>query len=238
MPKELKRQIFELRFSPTHAFFDHRSQLLDVLYWDRQTKKKNFEHWQLTDNRVEVFDADRNRTFFFSYQNCGFSCENAPTDHYAKDQLIKYVRLAFGVVGEYIEEIRRVGFRDTRIFPVRDFDILATSLTGRFLKTDDPLFASLNASVIDVQLFPIIFKQGKNSFQITVGPTKKQQLAQQLWGDDPNLPEQALWVDVDYYAVQPAADDVDKYVSEFLNKSHETQASVFQAFSELIKAEE
>lgn len=230
----LKRQVFELRFAPTHAFFDHRSQLLDVLYWDKQTKKKNFEHWQLNDNRIDVFDADNKRRFFFTFHNCGFSCENAPTENYVKEQLSKFVKLSFGVLGKYIEEVRRIGFRDTRIYPVRDFDALTVLLLKRFVKTDDRIFRELNASFTDLQLFPLIFKQGKNGFQITLGPTKKEQLAGQLWGADPDLPEQSLFVDVDYYAIQPAVGEgVDRYVSEFLNKAHETQQKIFQEMTAL-----
>jgi hypothetical protein len=239
MPRNLRRQIFELRYAPTHNFFDHRSALLDTLYSDRQTRQKNFEHWQLTDNRVDVFDTDKKRTFFVSFHNCGFSCDDPPSNNYAKDQLVKYVRLAFGVIGEYVEEIRRVGFRETQVLAVRDIETLRESLLNRFIRTDDGLFGGINATVSDLQLFPIVFKQGQNNFQITMGPTDKAQLETQLWGSDPQLPEKALYVDIDYYSVKPFVDRTpDRHITEFVTNAQDTQGRILQELSALAEGEE
>jgi hypothetical protein len=201
MSDNLVRQIFELRFSPFADFFDRRSALLDVLYSDRKTKHKNFDHWQLAPNRVAVFDADHKREFFFSYQNCGFSCADPPTANYVRDQLQKYLRLSLQALGDPLEEVLRVGFRETTIVPVEDFDRLRDVLVKVFLKTDNAFFTSLGASIADLH-FPIVFKRGSDRFQITLGPAQKNEL-EATWGKDSSLPERALYLDVDYYTTEP-----------------------------------
>lgn len=227
MDKPLKRDTFELRFFPIAAFFGRKSELLDLLYRDPKTRKHNFEHWQFEENRIILFDADKSRVFSFSFQNCQYQCENPATDGFARDQILKYAGTSLEFFGDKIETILRIGYRQTQVFPVDDFDKLSQLLAETFIKTDNILFKSLEAPIVDVQLFPTVFKHGANRFQITLGPVKSEQL-KALWGADATFPEQALFLDVDYYAVQPkgATDDLRHYVVEFLGKANEILAKV------------
>ncbi len=234
MSKTLRRQVFELRFFPLASFFDSKSSLLDELYRDPKTKKKNFEHWQVLDHRITVFDADKSRAFFFSFQNCAFTCLNPPTENYVRDQVLRYVGISLEHFEDKMENIIRAGFRETRIVPIKDFDELSQALTKNFIRTDSPFFQTLGSPVYDLTLFPIIFKHGSNKFQITLGPTKKEEL-KMLWGEEGDFPDQALFLDVDYYAVQPqVTSDYKTFVGEFLVKARETLAKISESAEKVI----
>lgn len=225
MNKNLVRQIFELRFPPLIGFFDRQSALLDALYSDRKTKRKNFEHWQLGSNRIDVFDADQKRAFFFSFQNCGFSCGDPPTANYLRDQLQKYLRLSLQALGDPLEEILRVGFRETTIVPVEDFNRLRDTLVEVFLRTDNAFFTSLGAPIADLH-FPIVFKRGSDSFKITLGPAQKNEL-EATWGKDSGLPERALYLDVDYYTTEPqTTPDPVTHATNFITKAQAMQNKI------------
>jgi len=213
------------------AFFDSKSKLLDLLYKDSKTKKNNFEHWQLTDDRVILFDADKSRNFFVSFQNCGYTRFNAPTENYARDQILKYAGEVFDYFGDAIETVLRVGYRETRVNPVEDFDSLSQRLIQNFVKTDGSFFKSLNCPMYDVALFPMVFKHGSNKFQVTLGPMKKDQL-QTVWEGGDDLPDQALFADVDYYAIQPPRPaNLRNYVAEFLSKARDVNAKIVGDFT-------
>jgi hypothetical protein len=125
-----------------------------------------------------------------------------------------------------IETIFRVGYRETRITPVKDFDNLSQRLIQTFVKTDSSFFQALNTPMYDLALFPMVFKHGFNKFQITLGPMMKDQL-QTTWNSGGDLPEQGLFCDVDYYAVQPARpDNLRSYVAEFLAKARDVDSRI------------
>lgn len=236
MSKHLTRDIFELRFPPMITFFDRRSGLLEALYRDAKSGKNNFEHWQLEDGRVSVFDEDNSRTFSFSFHNCVFACKNPPTEHYTRDQVLRYVGGAAEYLGDKIGPIQRAGFRETQVFPARDFGKLAKALIDAFIKPDNPLFRVGEARPVDLSLFPLVFTHGPNKFQANFGPARREEL-RTLWGEDKDLPDQALFLDVDYYAVQPkVSDGVQQYVSQFLAKAREAQQSVSEELRRLAEA--
>ena len=238
MNKVLIRQILELRFFPTHNFFDHRSAVLDALYKDKRTKKKHFEHWRMSNNHIEVFDKDRKRAFFFSFRNCGFRCEDPPTANYFGEQLQKYLGLSFEVLGEYIEGVQRIGFRSKRVIPVIDPGKVRDALVKNFLRTESSFYKAVGATIEDVQLFPIVFKQGSNKFQVTTGPAKAEQL-EDLWGKDANLPEQALWLDMDYYAVEPKVQiELPTYIANFLVKAQTAETTVLTEIRRAVLGQE
>ena len=217
----LKRETFELRFFPIAVFFGHQGDLLDSLYRDPKTKKNNFEHWQWNQNQIILFDADKSRSFMCSYQNCAYTSTNPPTANFAHDQILKYFRSVADFFGDRLDNIQRIGLRQTHIVPVKDFDELAKRLANEFVKLDNPLIESLGGSVADLKLFPLVFKHGANKFQVTLGPTRKEEL-RPLWSEDAEFPDQALFLDVDYYAIQPKVIEVERYVAEFLVKARET----------------
>lgn len=236
MATPLKKQVFELRFFPIAVFFDRKSELLDLLYRDPKTKKKHFEHWQFNPDWIRLFDQDESRSFQVSYQNCVYFTLRPPTDNYARDQILRYVGETVEFFGDKIDQVLRVGFRETTLFPVKAFDDLAELLVQTFVKTDSSFFQALGAPMYDLQLFPMVFKHGQNRYQITLGPTPKEQLLA-LWGVDSKLPDQALFLDVDYYALQPTiTSDLRSYVAEFLNKERDINAKVLTDLSENILA--
>lgn len=238
MNKVLIRQILELRFPPFHVFFDHRSAILEALYKDKKTKKKHFEHWRLSNNRVDAYDKDRKRAFFFSFRNCGFRCEDPPTANYFGEQLQKYLGLSFEVLGEYIEGVQRIGFKSTRVIPVSDLGKVRDAFVRNFLKTESSFYGAVGATIEDVQLFPIVFKHGSNKFQVTTGPAKAEQL-EDLWGSDTDLPEQALWLEVDYYAVQPKVQiELTAYIADFLAKAQKAETTVLTEIRRAVLGQE
>jgi|SRR5208337_568079 len=226
MTKPYTRQVFELRYLPLFRFFDCRSKLLEELYRDPKTKKNNFEHWQLGADRVHLFDADQKRAFFVTFSNCGFTCENPATEGFSKDQIMKYMTLTSEVIGENIEEIQRVGFRQIRVVPVEDLQDTKRLLKEVFIRTDSQFFRELESPIVDFTLLPLVFKHGDHSFQITLGPATKQELEQRL-GSISDLPETSLYFDVDYFSLKPNfTRGLRLGISDFLNHSHETLGKI------------
>jgi hypothetical protein len=226
MAKPFVRQVFELRYFPLFRFFDSRSKLLGNLYRDPKTKKNNFEHWQLRDSRVDLFDADQKRFFFVSYQNCGYQCQDPPSENYSKDQILKYMALTSEVIGDDVEDVQRIGFRETRVVPVDDLQNTKKLLKEGFLRTDSQFFAELDSKLIDFTLLPLVFQRGEHKFQITLGPATKAE-AQLRVGDASELPEEALFLDVDYFSLQPDfKNGLRPTISDFLNKSHGILATI------------
>jgi predicted nucleic-acid-binding Zn-ribbon protein len=228
MAKPFVRQVFEIRYFPLFQFFDNRSKILGNLFRDPKTKNNNFEHWQLRDSRVDFFDADQKRVFFVSYQNCGYQCQDPPSENYSKDQILKYMTLTSEVIGEDIEEVQRVGFRETRVLPVDDLQNTKKLLREGFVRTDSPFFAALDSKLTDFTLLPLVFQRGEHNFQITLGPATKAE-AQLRVGDISDLPEDALFLDVDYFSLKPDfKNGLRPSISDFLNKSHATLATIRQ----------
>jgi hypothetical protein len=232
----LKKQIFELRFFPIATFFDRRSELLDLLYYEQKTRKKTFEHWQLSPDKIRLFDQDGDRSFLASFQNCAFSVTNPPTYNYARDQILKYVGETIDFFGDKIDSVLRFGFREVVVTPVREFDELSQLLVQNFVRTDSSFFQSLGSPVYDLTLFPMIFRHGSNQYQITVGPTSREQLFG-LWGEALDLPEQSLYLDVDYYSLTPKiTGELRTHVAEFLTKAREINSKISLDISENILA--
>jgi len=235
MSEEIKRDIFEIRFFPVPAFFSRKSDLIELLYRDAKTKQNNFEHWQLTEDRVTLFDEDKRRLYQISYKNIAYSIIQPATENYARDQIQKYFGLTADHFEDKIEKIQRVGFRQTRVITIKDFDEVKDQIVKNFIKTDNAVFQAVGNQIADVQVFPTVFKHGANRFQITLGPAMKDQL-KILWGSDWEFPEQALFVDVDYFAVEPRIpnNDLKGYVAEFIAKAKDIQSKVFPEVSETI----
>jgi hypothetical protein len=228
MAKPFVRQVFELRYFPLFQFFDSRSAILSNVFRDPRTKKNNFDHWQLRENRVDFFDADQKRIFYVSYQNCGYQCENPPTENYSKDQILKYMTLVTEVIGDDIEEVQRIGFRETRVYSVEDYQNLKKLLRETFIRTDSQFFKELDAKLTDFTLLPLVFQHGDHEFQVTLAPATKAE--QQLRvGNASDLPDEGLFLDVDYYAIKPNfKNQLKPSIADFLNKSHDTLATIHQ----------
>ena len=147
---------------------------------------------------------------------------------------MKFFGIVADTLGDELGNIQRIGFRETQVFPTNNFDELSENIVKAFIKSDNPFFEALNAKIQDVQLFPVIFRHGKNKFQITLGPMEKVQL-QQMWGPSEDLPDNALYLDVDYYSIQPdRTSDLKLLVADFINKAREIDSKVHVGITDAV----
>src|SRR5260221_4054556 len=233
MAKPFVRQVFELRYEPLVQFFDRRSELLGRIFKDSKTKQPNFQHWQLRDSRVDFVDADQMRMFIVTYRNCGYQCDDPPSENYAKDQILKYVTAASEVIGEDFEVIQRIGFREIQVFPVEDLQPIKKLLKENFIQTDTPFFRALNANLDDFTVLPLVFRKGDHSFQITLGPASKDDIAMRV-GNVADMPDAALYADIDYYSIGPQLKPGFRTtIADFLNRSHDTVTTIREQLTQM-----
>src|SRR5262245_8736896 len=116
----IRKSIFEMRYEPQPHFFDKRGGILEELYRDSPTAQPNVTHWQLRDNRVDVFEPDYDRICFVSFRNSGYQVEHQPSGNYFREQLRKYMRIP--VEHLRMSRLSRIGIRLGFVHTVRSFD--------------------------------------------------------------------------------------------------------------------
>jgi hypothetical protein len=193
----IRRSIFEMRYEAQPHFFDKRGAVLEQLFRDPSSEKPNFTHWQLRDNRVDVFEPDYDRLCFVSFRNSGYHIEYQPSDNFFRDQLRKYMRVPVEALG--IRHLKRIGIRVGFVHPVRSFDDTVKRITRALYRTNDSRFVDLTKDIVDIQGVPFVCKEGRYAFRITAGAMKLAEYEQlNVFNRTEGLPEFSLWMDIDY----------------------------------------
>ena len=72
-----------------------------------------------------------------------------------------------------------------------------------------------DGDLVDVG-FPLNFVSGEDFFNVVTGPMEKGQ-SQQFFGDDEDLPQSAIYIDVDYFRRDFSSDLRQRNVLEFID---------------------
>ena len=217
----IRKSIFEMRYEPQPHFFDRRGSILEQLFRDSPSDKPNFTHWQLRDNRVDVFEPEYDRICFVSFRNSGYQIEYQPSGNYFRDQLGKYMRVPLDHLRP--SRLLRVGIRLGFVHPVRSFDETVKQIVRALYRTDDTRFVDLTKDLVDVQAIPFVCKEGAYAYTITSGAMRQVEYEQKkFFNKTDGLPEHSMWVDIDYAATDlDLGKDPHRRVMEFVEHAEQ-----------------
>src|SRR6266852_924008 len=83
-------RVVEIRFKPNGRILDYRGQWAQAI-----AEHLKVPEWQITDNRLDVFDKSEARRFFLAFRDCGATIKDAPTETYFLDHAVKFLEFIF-----------------------------------------------------------------------------------------------------------------------------------------------
>ena len=193
----LSTQLVEIRYKPNSKILDHRGSLADSI-----SNHMGLTEWLITENRVDIFRADKKERGFVAFRNAGFTLIDAETTELFLDRANKFVRFAFAQ-SPFADPlfVERIGVRAQIAVPFNDsFENLLERYSTRFASLSVEAANVLDASLIDMG-FALNFSTRDGRLNVNTGPMGQTQLRQFLDRDeDLSLPDVALYADLDYWS--------------------------------------
>ncbi|MEX1014383.1 MAG: hypothetical protein WDZ80_04450 [Candidatus Paceibacterota bacterium] len=225
MKKILSKHLVEIRYTPNARILDKRGETAESL------SSALLNYWNISTNRIDFLSKDNESVrAFFSYKNLGFlSSYPNETDYFIEESknLIKSAWTHFPA-----DKIRRIGVRSTYAIPVKDFTIAFETYKDKFLKLSDADIKQFGGDLVDIG-FPLNFVSGENFFNIVTGPMEKEQL-KQFFGDIDDLPDSAIYIDVDYFRKDFSSEMRQRNVLEFIENGVKRAKSISDTISSLV----
>jgi len=190
----ISESIFEIRYTPNSKILDYRGTWAELV-----SHLMELSEWNITGNRIDVFDKEMNRRAFVSFKNAGVVIKNTPTKNYFPEQGNKLLRFLFKQepFGDPLW-VGRIGVRSR----------FATAFNGGFndlLRLYMERFLSLTSGAKDVFAAeitdiggPVNLHTNQGKINSNSGPMQKDQL-KQFFDVEDELPEVALYFDLDYW---------------------------------------
>ncbi len=186
----ISKHIVEIRFKPNASILDKRGHIAESLLGTR------FDSWEIGPNRINLKNKDcKEIAGFFSVKNMGFSSAHPRSLKDFIDEAKDFIKGAWGFRGT--SEITRIGVRSRFLTEVSDFKEAFVAYRDCFLKLGGEEIKKFGGELKDVG-FPMTFKMGDRSFNITTGAMEKKQ-ALEYYGDEEGVPEASNYVEVDYF---------------------------------------
>lgn len=191
---------FEIRYRPNPRVLDVRGEWADDL-----SSHLTLPHWNIVENRVDIFSSDKQDHAFVSFRNAGMVVQNPPTENYFSDKAVRFVKrlLSFPVMGSSLH-VERIGLRYKQAIPYDlTFEALVAQLTASYIRLSPELETAMLGARLEDMGAPLNFVDSVGHFNTVVGPMKEEQFKQSFRSDQ-NLPAVGVFVDVDYWD-QPRA---------------------------------
>jgi hypothetical protein len=191
--------LFEIRYKPNAKLLDHRGEWAEKL-----SKHMSLEHWQIVENRLDVFSEDKERLLFLAYRNGGAMLINIPNKDYFynfTNKLINFV-MALEHFGDPIY-IERIGVRNKFCTPFPGtFESLRNRYATRYFNIPDKAKTAIgvDAELIDVGV-SIDFKDSIGEFKTMTGPMTSRQFPE-FFSVKEGFPSVGIFYDIDY-SVKP-----------------------------------
>jgi len=190
MSKCISKHLVEIRFKPSPSFLDKRGKIAESL------SGKLFDSWSISENRIDFGNRDcKYIKGFFSFTNAGFSSVYPQPLEYFVERAKDFIPRAWIFFGT--NEVIRIGVRSTFLSEVSDFENTVRAYREHFLKLNEEEVKEFGGQLVDVG-FPLNFVMGDKRFNIMTGPMKKAQ-ALIHYGNEEEIPETAIFLDVDYF---------------------------------------
>lgn len=226
-PGILAEQILEIRFRPDARVIDRRGALATAI-----SAQLGLPHWQLIENRVDLWNEDEDTRAFVGFRNMGFilrrySLPGNFIDH--ANNFVRYVlsQQPFGAVPLLVE---RLGVRVRFAMPVRaPFASLVDRYQQRVFPVQ-PAYRSLFGGVLTDIGAPLYFKTELGKLHTHGGPMEKWQIRNFFdYVKEDRLPDVALYTDLDYSTVpaEPLTTErVTALVRRYTQANHELYDSI------------
>lgn len=191
--------LLEVRYSPNAKILDYRGSWAEAV-----SKHMELSDWQIVENRFDVFDKSKDRSFFVSYRNAGSLIRNCTTRNFFADQTNRFLRYLFEQkqFGDSLF-VDRFGVRARFATPsAESYADLLQRYTTRYLTLQPAAYEAVGGQLLDMA-GPIDFTMKNGTIKSVSGPMPKEQITQAFaWLEA--VPERALFFDMDY-AVSPKA---------------------------------
>src|SRR5215471_6042530 len=170
MPKpKLYKTIFQVKYRGTLSFYDRLMTAAQKL--------GDYEHWQTNRLEVRLSDFEKHCSYAIAFNS--FSYEQDSNDaEQEREHIARALEVLPPCLG--IESFLRVGIRRIYLRAVdMTFQSLVTVLGAKFLSQNQRLRETLPGQVEDL-LYRVDVEDGTNSYHFTIGPVKKEEIANHL----------------------------------------------------------
>ncbi len=196
-PGHISEHILEIRYKANPKILDYRGTWAELI-----SKYMDLAHWQIIENRIDIFDLERKNRAFVGFKNSGFITRNSPTADYFPNQARKLFSYLFDELKGFDKKpfIERIGVRSKIVtsFP-ESFEVLVKRYNSRYLQLTPEAESIINAELVDIG-GPLNFKDSYGNFNTMSGPMPKQQMGGFFRSNDKdNFPDVGLYVDIDYW---------------------------------------
>jgi len=223
----LSKHLVEIRFTPNARILDKRGETAEAL------SSTLFNYWNISTNRIDFASKDKESIqAFFSYKNLGLLSSYPNETGYFLDEAKNFIKAAWTHFPA--DKIKRIGIRSTYIIKTENFTKAFDSYKEKFLKLQESDIKKFGGDLVDVG-FPLNFVSGEDYFNVVTGPMEKEQL-KQFFGDIDNLPDSALYVDVDYFRKDFSSEMKQRNVLEFVETGTNKAKSIAETISSLVNA--
>ena len=208
----VSEHILEIRYKANPKVLDYRGTWAELI-----SEEMNLAHWRIIENRIDIFDLERENRAFVGFKNAGLVVRNSPTANYFPDKARKLFRFLFTLEGfDKTPFVTRIGVRSRVVTPFSgSFDNLLTRFSSRYLGLTPDAKKALNAELVDIG-GPLNFKDKHGTFNTSSGPMPKSQISKVFeFEDEDNLPDVGLYIDIDYW-LKPEKTVADKRILELI----------------------
>jgi hypothetical protein len=208
--------VFEIRFKPNAKLLDHRGDWAAAI-----SQHMNLEHWQIVENRFDVFSDDKKTLLFVGHKNAGLMLTNVTN----KDFFANYTRTLLTFVmglqdfGDPIY-VERIGVRNKFCTPYSgSFDQLRERYASRYINITEQARVAIgvDAKLTDIGA-PLNFKDATGDFNTISGPMLQKQLIE-FFGSPGEFPTVGMYYDIDY-SVKPKKNLSSKDIVETISHLH------------------
>lgn len=227
MNKTLSKHLVEIRFTPNAPILDKRGETAEAL------SSTLFNYWSISTNRIDFASKDKESIqAFLSYKNLGLLSSYPNEASYFLDEAKNFIKTAWTHFPA--DKIKRIGVRSTYIIQTQNFTKTFDAYKEKFLKLTDSDIKKFGGDLVDVG-FPLNFVSGEDYFNVITGPMEKEQL-KQFFGDIDDLPDSAIYIDVDYFRKDFSSEMKQRNVLEFIESGVNKAKSIADIISSLVNA--
>ncbi|OGJ57700.1 hypothetical protein A3H22_03360 [Candidatus Peribacteria bacterium RIFCSPLOWO2_12_FULL_55_15] len=202
--------IFELRFQPSPKVLDTRGQIAEALTDDL------FNKWFISADAIQLnSDANKDIVMIFRHNSFAFVANKQQSADFFIEGAKNMCRKTWTWFP--YTQIKRIGVRSSFLTEVDSFDVTVKKYRQKFLGLSDAEMGQFGGELIDIGTL-LNFKNGDDFFNVSSGPMEKQQSKWMLRTEDDEIPEQGIYVDVDYFTKQQSSGIRQKAILEFIAK--------------------
>jgi len=188
--------LVEVRYKPNARILDFRGTWAKAI-----SEFMELPHWQIVENRIDIFTEDRAIRAFVGFRNAGLGLLESPNRSYFGDQATKLLRFVLELEGFGDPLlVERLGVRSKFCDPFKGtFDDLRDRFSSRYITLTDRAKVAIGADarLVDIGA-PLNMADRLGNFNSMSGPMAKDQFPR-LFMKDEVFPDVGLYYDIDYW---------------------------------------